>query len=153
MLTDNYKEILTIAKRITPKHHKELINETYIAIHHIAPPDNNQGFIKWFSKCMGNTHRWQNSVFNKAIKIHANLYGYDVIDEQEPEPINPISIKESLEMHERELFSLHFEHNLSAKKIAKLLEQENGTEENYQSYQRMINTMKTKINKWKQSNL
>lgn len=152
-LTDNYNDILTIAKRITPKNYKELINETYIAIHHISPPDNNQGFIKWFSKCMANANSWGNSSFNKAIKIHSTNFVQDIAEPKEPEFINPYLAKESLEMHERELFYLHFEHKLSAKQIAKLLELENGTKENYQSYQRLINIMKTKINKWKQSTL
>lgn len=150
-IADNYKEILTVAKRITPKHHKELINETYIAVHHITPPENSNEFIKWFSKCMSNLNNWSNSSFNKSIKINANQFGYDVLDEEPNEPINPLDVKEFLEMHEKHLFHLHFELKLSARQIANLLEQENGTKENYQSYQRMINIMKIKINKWKQS--
>jgi hypothetical protein len=153
LFADNYKYILIAAKRITPQHYKELINETYIAIHHITPPDNNQGFVKWYCKCMGNINKWQNSSFNQAIKINAINFTIDVAEQNEPEQINPHLIKETLAMHERELFSLHYEHNLSAKKIALLLEKENQTKESYQSYQRLINIMKTKIHKWKQLNL
>lgn len=149
MLNNNYKEVLKVARRICQPHAKELINETYISIHHLQHPEQNIDFVKWFSKSMANNKKWSNSSFNKAIKINATDLTHDV-----PEVIHTqLDPTESLQMHEKELFLLHYEHDLSARQIAELIGKENNTVESYQSYQRLINIMKTKINKWKQSTL
>ena len=152
LLADNYNDISLVASKIS-KHHKELINETYISIHHLTPPTHKTDFVKWFSKCMVNQNKWQNSSFNKAIKVNDINFTNDIPTPIELEPIDLNKAKQSLQMHEMELFALHFEMNLSATQIAALLEKENGTKECYQSYQRLINIMKNKLYKWKQSTL
>lgn len=152
LLADNYKDISLVASRIS-KNSKELINETYIAIHHLTPPTQKTDFVKWFSKCMVNQNKWKSSSFNKAIKVNDTTFTSDIPTPIEPEPIDINKAKQILQMHEIELFTLHFEHNLSATQIAAMLEKENGTKECYQSYQRLINIMKTKLRKWKQSTL
>ncbi len=102
---------------------------------------------------MVNQNKWQNSSFNKATKINDTTFINDIPTLTDPEPIDINKAKSILQMHEVELFELHFEMKLSATQIAAMLEKENGTKECYQSYQRLINIMKTKLHKWKQSTL
>ena len=102
---------------------------------------------------MVNQNKWQNSSFNQAIKVNDINFTNDIPTPTEPEPIDLNKAKQTLQMHEMELFALHFEMNLSATQIAAMLEKENGTKECYQSYQRLINIMKNKLYKWKQSTL
>lgn len=153
LLTKNYNEIINVAKRITNRHHKELINETFLDVYKFSHPAENEQYIKWFSKCMANRAKWTKSSFNKSIKIYSNNILTDIEEKKEHDKINLNEIKTCLEMHEIELYKLHFDMRLSAREIASLLEKENGTKESYQSYQRLINIMKQKIKSCIQSTL
>ena len=78
LLENNYEYLKTVAKRITRcKNYKmadDLINSTYLSIHAyheggMRVPEDNEGFVKFFSKCMKNYFTWPNSEFNKSRKM------------------------------------------------------------------------------------
>lgn len=67
--------------------------------------------------------------------------------------IELVEFKRSLELHERELFIMYFEHGLSTRKIAQMYSMTENIM-NYQSVNIMVNQIKSKIKsyKWKQLN-
>lgn len=83
LLEDNYKEILTVATRITRKKDRhiatELINETFLQIaerNKVIPTDN-IGFVMYFSKYMKLMFMGERSSFNR------NINGKEVLTESE----------------------------------------------------------------------
>jgi hypothetical protein len=84
-----------VAKRITRcKDYRmapDLISETYKCVNELKHPQDNEEFVKWFSKCMKNYFQWPNSSFNKLYSskesslcnpcIGINVVRYEPVDE------------------------------------------------------------------------
>jgi hypothetical protein len=67
--------------------------------------------------------------------------------------VNLVIFKESLPGWDKEIFHQYFELGMSSRDIAKGLTELAGYESNYQNINKLINEVKTKIEKWKQSTL
>lgn len=65
--------------------------------------------------------------------------------------VQVVEFKNALPPHEKELFELHFNNQLSSRKISEKLLQETGLKMNYQNINKMVNGLKQKINqqKWR----
>lgn len=65
----NFGYLTIVAKRITQSKNvrmaSDLVSETYLALSEKVIPEDNDEFIKWFSKSMKNQFRWSKSEFNK----------------------------------------------------------------------------------------
>lgn len=198
LFTYNYTYLNTVAKRITRCKNvhmaADLLNDTYLVIHEkqeagLKVPENNDEFVKWFSKCMSNYFKWPNSSFNKLFNSKESLTidnGYfqrndeRLIDQDALRDIEIlvedtndftkelfeisssmgaiktlkyielVEFKRTLPSHEKILFELYYEKELSTRDIATLYSSP-VHKMNYQSVNNMVNKIKDKINtyKWK----
>lgn len=79
LFANNSEYLTTVAKRIT--RHKnvkmapDLVSETYLNLHDkdTVFPQDNEEFVKWFSKCMKNYFSWGNSSFNTLYQPKESL--------------------------------------------------------------------------------
>jgi hypothetical protein len=165
-----------ITQRNNQRNPKELISETYLVLEPKGiVPNNNIEFVMYFSKAMKYVYLGERSEYNKGVKPSDHFIEYDygnddwkqielqaeTTDTNTKDLIDNIShltkekafkyidlmySKQTLSPSESELFKLHFEHGLSSRDIAKLLEEETGWKLSYGTFNRLINTMKTKLN-------
>ena len=159
LIERNHSYLVKVAKRIAPKHYHDLLTETYVSLVNANVPEENTEFIKYFSRCMSNNYRNQNSTFNKnfAIKeINCNFVTLIEPDEVNKEDLYSelLAFKNSLPTQEEILFELHFEFGLSAANIAKLLELDTGYNISTSSMLNLLKPIREKLRckQWKSLN-
>lgn len=159
LIERNHSYLTKVAKRIAPKHYHDLLTDTYLNLTTANIPEQNEEFIKYFSRCMSNNYRNQNSSFNKNFVIKEINCNFAVIQDVEEVCKDDIyseliDFKNSLPTHEEILFELHFEHELSYADIAKHLTAKSGYEITISSMFKLIKPIREKLKnkQWKSLN-
>lgn len=157
LVNENHKELTLVAYRITGNKTKanDLISETYLNLHNKQVPLIKNEFVKFFSKSMGNLNRWSRSSFNKFNNGKEILKEVEVATEEEVCKyclFNEIELfKDTLPPHEKKLFELYYEMQISTRKIASELTTEFKIKVSSSSIDRLLLPVKIKVKekKWK----
>ena len=159
LIERNYSNLTKVAKRIAPQHFHDLLTDTYLNVLNANVPQDDQEFIKYFSRCMSNNYRNQKSTFNKNFvikEINCNfVHTFEVEDVNKDDLIQELAdFKKSLPTHEEILFELHFELNLSYADIAKKLSIKSGYDITVFSMFKLIKPIREKLKckEWKSLN-
>lgn len=127
-INNNYSYLLTVAKRIAKSEAEDLLNNTYLIIfdkQNFELPDDNNGAIKYFVKCMSNNFSLSKSSFNsekKKKEVAIENYFFESIQDDAEQEVSEKSItefKSTLDEHEKIFFELHYEEEVSLRSIAK----------------------------------
>lgn len=152
---------------------KALINETYLMLSEKELTPEQASSIKYFVKTMFYMYRGERSRYSKAERVNSIYLDYDpgnedwtsielILDENEDTKdeivnlshlgkekaikyVELMQLKETLPPHEKEIFSLHFEHEQSSRDIAKKVSSETGWDISHMTYNKLINQVKDKI--------
>lgn len=171
-----------ITQRQSITYAPELINSTYLDIHQdYTYPSDKQEFIMWFSRAMKLRYIGARSNFNKGISGSGNCELQDCPDEDSTsfeihvedtnqatkelieasssmkkerllKYIQVLEFKRTLPLDEQMIFDIHYQHGLSSRAISKRLSEETGFDFHYQRVNKMINSVKLKLqaHQWKQ---
>lgn len=125
-INNNYKHLLQVAKRIAKKEAEDLINSTYLIIFdkkNFKLPSNNEEAINYFITCLNNNYKFYNSSFNRQKRGDLTFESsyFEQLNQDEENDLNHVSIKEfkeTLPEHERILFELRYEDEMSLLSIS-----------------------------------
>ncbi len=126
-LTSNYLYLTVVAKRITgndTERASDLISDTYLKLHTKGTkiPEDDEGFIKFFSKCMANTNLNKIRSQKRANECDLSIDITQPVEVPKWVFLREIEIfKNELTDLEQILFELVFEMGLSCREIAELL--------------------------------
>ena len=127
LIKNNYKHLLQVAKRIAKSEAEDLLSSTYLLIFdkkNFELPSNNDEAVHYFIMCLNNNFKLYNSNFNKQKRGSEIIQGEDFfsnLTDAEDSEINERSIsefKDTLPEHERILFELHYEDEISLLSIS-----------------------------------
>lgn len=176
IFTDTYPNILHSAKLITRRRNikkaPDLINTTYIYLSKYEYPTDPIQFTKRFVSVMKLLYDKPESAFNKLAYSTALSVDFDIKDQSEEinqiiedielptnlssnrvlQFISLVKFKKTLPLHEQYIFDLHYFGNTSCNEIARQLNTE-GYNIHRVSINKMVQSIRTKLNKWKQLNL
>ena len=118
----NYKQLLTIANTITGCREKghDLMNDAYLHLHKkTLVLKNDNDFVKYYRVCMKNL--WLDSFKKKRIAL-VDCEQVELIDSDDDLVNDLEKFTQSLPLHERYLYELYYEDDMSIRMIAEEVE-------------------------------